>query len=328
MRQVIAGSGVLFLGKQGENEATVVRFPVAEKWAELYGEGVFQLLFKRPSETQAYACVVSVDGEYVDWVITNTEVLLVGQGRAELCYFVGNTLAKSETWITASVATLADVGSTPPEPWESWVEDVLSAASDIEVYAERAEAAADIAVGAKADALDAKDEAVRQAGLAQASAETASAKAELATTKASQASGYALNASNAATRAGNAADRAENAQTVAENSAQTATEQASLAVGAADDAVDAKNDAVSAKNDAQSARDGAVESASAAETSAAQAKASEDQAKIYADAPFSLIAFDIDPITGDLLCGYTNDKESVDFTLTDTGDLVVEIPDD
>lgn len=153
MRQVIAGSGVLFLGKQGENEATVVRFPIAEKWKELYGDGVFQLLFKRPSETQAYACVVDVDGEYVDWVITNTEVLIVGQGRAELCYFVNNTLAKSETWITVSVATLADVGETPPEPWESWVEEVLQAGSD-------AEQAATDAVQAKTDAESARDDAV------------------------------------------------------------------------------------------------------------------------------------------------------------------------
>ena len=31
MRSIKAGNGVLFLGKQGENQATVVQFPVAEK---------------------------------------------------------------------------------------------------------------------------------------------------------------------------------------------------------------------------------------------------------------------------------------------------------
>lgn len=327
MRSIKAGNGVLFLGKQGENQATVVQFPIAEKWKELYGAGVFQLLFKRPTETEAYGCVTDVEGENVNWVITNTEVALVGQGRAELLYFVDNALAKSETWVTMSASSLADVGDTPPEPWESWVEDVMQAASDIEQYAERAEDAAEQAETAKADAVQAKEDAQGSAESAQHSAETATAKAELATTKANQAQGYALNASNSANRASESANRAETAQGNAESSADTASAQAELAVGASQSAGASATIAVTARNEAVSARDGAVISASDAADSAISAKASEDKAKEYADAPFSLIELDIDPATGDLLCGYTTDKEQVEFDLTDDGDLVVEIPD-
>lgn len=168
MRTILAtDDSVLFLGKQGENLATRILFPYAEKWKEIYGEGVFQLIFLRPEDTTPYACVIGIDEENVTWDITNTELANPGTGRVELCYFVGSTLAISLQWITKSIASLTDVGDTPPEPWESWVEEVLQAGSDAE------QASAD-AIQAKNDAEIARDEAAQ----AKIDAETAEDHAE------------------------------------------------------------------------------------------------------------------------------------------------------
>lgn len=176
MRTIVAtADSVLFLGKQGENNATQIQFPFAEKWAELYGDGVFQLIFQRPTETEPYACVVTVDGKNVCWDITNTEVAIPGTGRVELCYFVGGTIAISLSWITKSIASLTDVGDTPPEPWESWVEDVLQAGSDAQSAAESATQSALDAESFAHDAESARDVSVNASENAEDSAENAEA---------------------------------------------------------------------------------------------------------------------------------------------------------
>jgi len=178
MRIVKAGNSVLFLGAQGENLATQIQFPVAESWAELYGQGLFQLLYKRPGEDEPYACAVGIDGENVTWDITNTEVAIVGNGRCELYYFVDNVLAISAQWVTKCVESLADVGGDPPEPWESWVQEVLAAGA----------AAQGAAVSAGA------------------SAESAEHSAEIASEKAGEAETSAINANISAQAAQDAAN--------------------------------------------------------------------------------------------------------------------------
>ena len=138
MRTVIAGNTIVFLGVQGENLAERVLFPVVERWKDTYGEGTFHLLYQRPTELQPYACVISVDGDNVVWGITATETYLVGNGRVELQYFVGETLAKSQQYVTQVTATLDNTGAIPPAPWESWVNEVLQAGTAAQQAAEEA----------------------------------------------------------------------------------------------------------------------------------------------------------------------------------------------
>ena len=146
MRSIVAGFGMIIpLGKQGENLATQVQIPVVKEWKALYGEGTFQLVNKRPNEDFAYACVIHWDDEKVMWDITNTEVAIVGDGRCELHYFVDNVLAISSQWVTKCVESLADVGGDPPEPWESWMQEVLAAGSAAQGAAVSAEHSAEVA---------------------------------------------------------------------------------------------------------------------------------------------------------------------------------------
>ena len=143
MRTVIAGFGMKIpLGKQGENLATQVRIPVVKIWQTLYGQGTFQLICKRPTESTMYACSITSDDTNVMWNVTNTDVAIVGEGECELQYYVDKILAKSSTWTTIISDSLYKNEITPPEPWQSWVEDVLSAGSKAEQSAISAEQSA------------------------------------------------------------------------------------------------------------------------------------------------------------------------------------------
>ena len=57
---------------------------------------------------------------------------MVGAGRAELRWYVGDTLAKSAKFRTSVSSALADTTTeTPPAPQKSWVDEVLAAAQEI-----------------------------------------------------------------------------------------------------------------------------------------------------------------------------------------------------
>ena len=189
MRSIVAGFGMRIpLGKQGENLATQVQIPVVKEWKALYGEGTFQLVNKRPDEDFAYACVIHWDDEKVMWDITNTELTNVGRGVCELQYYVGDVLAKSHSWVTVIVETVYEDGATPPEPWQSWVQEVLAAGADAQGAA--------VSAGA--------------------SAESAEHSAEVASEKAGKAEQYIARAETAALQAEGYADDAQSAKTDAE----------------------------------------------------------------------------------------------------------------
>lgn len=131
MRTVNAKCGsVIPLGRLGENEATVVVFDIAE-WLTTFGDGgTFSLLnIRNESDTTAYPCFVTRDGNKVNWEIKSADVAIVGYGKCELIYTVNNTIAKSEVFTTVVGKALTGGGEVP-EPWEDWVERVLQAGAD------------------------------------------------------------------------------------------------------------------------------------------------------------------------------------------------------
>ncbi|MBR1659375.1 MAG: hypothetical protein IJ705_03565 [Oscillospiraceae bacterium] len=130
MRIITARPGaVIPLGRQGENLAVRVRFPAAE-WAGVYGEGEFQLLARRPGEEIPYPVSVIRDGGFVCWDVRAADTSLAGSGMCELQYYVGDTLAKSQVYLTG-IAPALDPPGPVPEPAQSWVEQVLQAVSEI-----------------------------------------------------------------------------------------------------------------------------------------------------------------------------------------------------
>ena len=146
MRIITASPGaVIPLGRQGENLAVRVLFPAAA-WRETYGDGTFQLVALRRGDAAPYPAVITEDGDCVCWDVSDSDTAVAGQGKCELQYYVGDTLAKSAAYMTA-VAPSLDPPGPAPDPYQSWIEEVLQAATDAEEAAERAEEAAERAGG-------------------------------------------------------------------------------------------------------------------------------------------------------------------------------------
>lgn len=151
-RIIEAGDDVIFLGKKGEEGAAEVRFPVAG-WIKEFGHGVFQILHLRNGETTPYPVLCAVVGdEYVSWTVSSADVLYPGYGKAELTYYVGGKIAKTQTWRTFAADALAP-DETPPDPYQTWLDRALAAvgeaASEVETTAKEQ---AEIAEGHASDA--------------------------------------------------------------------------------------------------------------------------------------------------------------------------------
>ena len=118
------------LGRQGENLATCIIFDCTGL-AQLYGDGTAELLHELKDGT-IYPVAVTQDGASVSWTVSASDTATVGAGRAELRWYVGDTLAKSAKFRTSVSSALADsTTETPPEPQTSWVDKVLAAAQEI-----------------------------------------------------------------------------------------------------------------------------------------------------------------------------------------------------
>ena len=153
------------IGREGENDALVVKFPFVKEWKALYGNGTFELMNQRPDDADPYPCVVDSDGDNVLWVINAEDVSQVGRGRCQLTYVVNDTIAKSIIFATSINDSIGDAG-IPPEPYQSWVNDVLQAGAAAHESAERADSAKGTAEIARDAAEGFADQAEIQANYA------------------------------------------------------------------------------------------------------------------------------------------------------------------
>ena len=116
---------ILPLGKQGENMARKIQFDIS-RWIGTLGPGTVQLLHQRRGDEAPYPVAVEQEGNLAVWTVTNADTAAAGTGRAELQYYVGDALAKSETWMTKVLPALGPAGETPPEAQQGWVDQVLA----------------------------------------------------------------------------------------------------------------------------------------------------------------------------------------------------------
>ena len=134
-------ASILPLGKQGENLARKIQFDIS-RWIGSFGPGTVQLLHQRIGDETPYPVAVEQEGNLAVWTVTSADTAAAGTGRAELQYYVGDALAKSETWMTKVLAALGPASETPPEAQQGWVDQVLQAGTAAAEAADRAENAA------------------------------------------------------------------------------------------------------------------------------------------------------------------------------------------
>ena len=167
------------LGRQGENLAAQVQFPCVEAWQQLYGAGNFQLVAQREGDANPYPVLVTVEDGAVCWNVTNVDTAVVGYGKAELQYYVGETLAKSvifETLVANAMGASGDV----PDPYETWFQQLLQAAEDVIEAVQETTEQANAAIAAKEAAQEAAGAAAQSAEASSGSASEAAQSAESA----------------------------------------------------------------------------------------------------------------------------------------------------
>lgn len=177
----------IFVGYERENDARGVAFDYSA-WTEQYGDGVLQLLVQRPGDADPYPVVLTAgeDGTAV-WSPSATDTAAKGWVEIQLIFMVGSVVAKTAV-LQALVDRSLTAGSTPPDPYETWLEDLTELASETQQ-----------------NASDAANSAT-DAQTAQAAAESA---AEAAQESERAAEGYAEAAGNSADAASESADAAE-----------------------------------------------------------------------------------------------------------------------
>lgn len=123
MREIFADSRMMHIGKNGEGDALRVVFPVVTEWEALYGAGgAWTLNVQRNGDALAYAAqdFTIEDGTAV-WVVTDADAAVVGEGRCELTYKIGGTVAKSRTYAFRVDRSLTGGGDVP-DPVKGWQE--------------------------------------------------------------------------------------------------------------------------------------------------------------------------------------------------------------
>lgn len=121
--------GNVFLGRQGENLAREIVFSI-DSWVETYGPGSVQLLHKRKNDRDPYLVIVQQQGSEVRWQVSKPDTDMSGAGFYELHYYSGQTLVKSATGDTFVEGAMTSAKETP-DPYKSWVDQVIEAAQSV-----------------------------------------------------------------------------------------------------------------------------------------------------------------------------------------------------
>lgn len=155
MQSIYAHPGVhLALGRKGENVARQVVFDL-RLWRAAYGDGAVSLCAKRAGDAELYPCGVTQDEDTAVWVLRAADVDKPGWGNVQLSYYVGDTLAKSQTWRTLVAPSLCACGD-PGEVQQGWLDqagkDAAAAQQGAKDAQEAQKAAEDAAKAAKGSA--------------------------------------------------------------------------------------------------------------------------------------------------------------------------------
>lgn len=148
----------LLIGRTGENDVTEVQFDFS-KWVEDYGEnGTFYLTAKLPGATVSYPAEVAVDENIATWTVKNSDLAVKGYGQVEAWYSIDEKVKASAIYGTYIGESLDESGEIP-DPYESWIEEIIELKNQTITAAEYANEAAAEAERYKQAAEEARDQA-------------------------------------------------------------------------------------------------------------------------------------------------------------------------
>lgn len=167
----------LRIGRFAENEAVKIQFDFSG-WQETYGEASVSLIAKRCGDSYPYPIVITSEENIATWIVSNTDTSKCGIGYAELGYSnQSGMLAKSALLMIEVVKTLSDAGD-PPDPYDSWIDDMTDLFNEYKAYMDEAVEQADEAIEQAQEALEQAQEAVETATESAESAEASADRAQ------------------------------------------------------------------------------------------------------------------------------------------------------
>ena len=141
------------LGHTGENDAVRVAFSLVP-FQQTFPGGRPTLLVKRPKDAEAYPATLEVDGATAYWTVSDTDTETAGFGQAELQWYLGDVLAKSDKFDFTVIQALT-AGSEPPDaPTKRWFDAIESQIGNL----------ADLTTDAKQNLVAAINEAATKGG--------------------------------------------------------------------------------------------------------------------------------------------------------------------
>ena len=116
-------TGVIPLGRCGENEARQIRFGIG--WLiETYGEGTATLVHFRSRDEAPYIVDSERDGDELVWTVTGGDTTYPGVGKCEIRWTVDEMLAKTVIFGTEVLPSITG-DTVMPEPLESWYDQMI-----------------------------------------------------------------------------------------------------------------------------------------------------------------------------------------------------------
>lgn len=116
----------LLLGRAGENNVRQIEFDYTP-WYEEFGEGDIGLLHKRNGDAEPYPITVTLHDDHTcTWDVTNVDTAKKGFGRLQVVYLIDEQVKKSRVYKTHTLESVQETSYKPPDPYESWVEEILA----------------------------------------------------------------------------------------------------------------------------------------------------------------------------------------------------------
>ena len=112
------------LGYVGENEHRKILFETHGTFDEY--PGCSPALVVRPPQGDAYPVVVQREGDYVAWVVSDSDLIYDGYGELQLQFLKNNVIAKSKVARTRIDKSIEPTGEVP-EPIENWLDEAEEA---------------------------------------------------------------------------------------------------------------------------------------------------------------------------------------------------------
>lgn len=142
--QDVAGKTV-YMGVFTTFNARSVTFDFSA-WEARLGSGVFSVSLLRPGDATPYAVAgLSIDGTLATWTFDATDTALAGYGRAFLSYVTADAMDMTVDFDVYIATNSAPTGDTPPDPLETWYQQMLEAAAQAQNAAQSAAQSAETA---------------------------------------------------------------------------------------------------------------------------------------------------------------------------------------